>query len=350
MNRIELNKFLRKHTLLEDTCLELSSNKNIMPKVLPEMDFFLDEDSTKKFPFINKGWDVDFIINPEKSFKNKTAIHPKEGIIFACHPRFSSVTEHHHNYIEMTYVYSGKCHQIINGKHITLNKGEVCILDTNVLHSIIPADENDIIINCMMSKNYLDNILLSRLSGNDLLSSFFIRAIYQSNDFNDYIIFNSGKSEKLTNLMEDVLCEFFDKSLCSDEVINSYMIIIFSELVRIFAENTNSQNYNNLRNTKISDIILYIENNCKNATLASTAEHFHFHPNYLSSIIKKFIGRKFTHILQEAKLKKAGILLKNSDMSVAEIAREIGYENTNFFYDIFKRHYGCTPTEYRKNL
>ena len=150
--------------------------------------------------------------------------------------------------------------------------------------------------------------------------------------------------------MEDVLCEYYDKSLCSDEVINSYMIIIFSELLRTFEKETNTKNYDALKNTKISDIILYVQNNCKTATLVSTAEYFHFHPNYLSSTIKKFAGRKFTDILQEAKLKKTLILLKRSDISVSEIANEVGYENTNFFYEIFKRYYGCTPTEYRKKL
>lgn len=106
------------------------------------------------------------------------------------------------------------------------------------------------------------------------------------------MLFKSGSSEKLAKLMEDVLCEYFDDSPCSNEVIKSYMIIIFYELLKVFQKQSNSENYDLLKNTKITDIILYIQNNCKDATLASVAERFHFHPNYLNSIIKKFQGFK----------------------------------------------------------
>ncbi|OOM76694.1 HTH-type transcriptional activator Btr [Clostridium puniceum] len=350
MNSFELNNFLQKHTFFEKYLLNFKNNNDMQAiKSFIENTFF-DKNLMRKFPLINDDNLEDFLINPKKQFETKTIPHPKNGIIFTCHPRFGEIIEHHHDYIEMVYVYSGKCNQVVNGTTIAMNKGDVCILDTNVLHSIEPASENDIIVNCLMSKKHLDNILIDRLSGNDLLSSFFIRALYYSNDFNEYILFNSSESAKLSKLMEDVLCEYFDKSLCSDEVINSYMIIIFSELLRVYENHTNTKSRHLLKNAGITDIILYIQNNCKDATLTSVSEHFHFHPNYLSTVIKKFTGNNFTFVLQEAKLKKAAFFLKNSNIPVIEVANSIGYENTNFFYKIFKKYFGCNPTEYRKNF
>ena len=352
MNSFELNSFLHEYTIFEKFLLNYVNIRNAQ-----DIETFIDNNSfneniMRKFPLINKENFKYFLINHDKQFENKIIPHPRDGIIFSCHPRFGKALEHQHNYIELVYVYSGDCRQRINGRDITMKKGEVCILDTNVLHSIEPPSENDIIINCIMSKKHLDDILIDRLSGNDLISSFFIRALYQSSNFNEYILFNSGESERLPKLMEDVLCEYFDKSLCSDEVINSYMIIIFSELLRIFEKQANSQNLGMEKDSKIkvTDIILYIQNNCKDATLTSVAEHFHFHPNYLSSALKKYTGYNFTFILQEAKIKKASFLLKNSVLSVIEIASTVGYENTNFFYKIFKKYYGCNPTEYRKKF
>lgn len=350
MNSFNLDAFLHEYTFYEKLILS-----NINPNDIDSLKAFtkntyFDENIMRKFPLPDNKSVEDYFIDFEKPFNDKIILNRMDDITFVCHPRFSNTPEHHHNYIEMIYVYSGELHQTVNGTNITMKKGEVCILDTNVLHSIEPTSENDIIINCVMSKKHLDDILINRLSGNDLLSSFFIHAIYQSNDYNDYILFKSGESKKLATLMEDVLCEYFDKSLGSGEVINSYMIIIFSELLRVVQRQTNSENYALLKNTKITDIILYIQNNCKDATLASVAEHFHFHPNYLGSIIKKFEGNNFTSVLQEAKLKKACFLLKNSDISIVEVSRSIGYENINFFYKIFKKYYECTPAEYRKNF
>lgn len=349
MNSFDLDIFLREHTFYEKFILS-----NISPGDINSLKFFIkntefNENIMRKFP-LPSGISIEDFFLGLKETNNKTILTRRDDIVFVCHPRFAKTAEHHHNYIEMIYVYSGEFHQTVNGNNIIMKKGEFCILDTNVLHSIEPTSENDIIINCIMSKKHLDDILLNRLSGNDLLSSFFIHAIYQSNDYNDYMLFKSGDSEKLARLMNDVLCEYFDSSPFSSEVINSYMIIIFSELLKVFQKQSNSENYDLLKNTKITDIILYIQNNCKDATLASTAEHFHFHPNYLNSIIKKFQGNNFTFVLQEAKLKKASFLLKNSEIPVIEVARNIGYENTSFFYKKFKEYYGCNPTEYRKSF
>jgi AraC-type DNA-binding domain-containing proteins len=353
MDSFNLDTFLRQHTFYEKFILS-----NIDSNDTNALNFFIkntkfDENAMKKFPLPNNQPIKEFFIDLKKTDnkkENKTILNRMDEIVFVCHPRFAETAEHHHNYIELIYVYSGEFHQTVNGHNIIMKKGEVCILDTNVLHSIEPTSEDDIIINCIMSKKHLDDILLNRLSENDLLSSFFIHSIYQSNDYNDYILFKSGDSEKLARLMGDVLCEYFGTSHYSNEVINSYMIIIFSELLKVFQRQSNYENYDLLKNTKITDIILYIQNNCKDATLASVAEHFHFHPNYLNSIIKKFQGNNFTFVLQDAKLKKASVLLKNSNLPVIEVARSIGYENTSFFYKIFKNRYGCKPTEYRKKF
>ena len=355
MNSFELDAFLREHTFYEKFILSNieSNDRTSLKSFINNTNF--DKNSIRKFPLPSDQPIEEFFTvlkepNNKNQNENKTILTQIDDIVFVCHPRFAKTAEHHHNYIEMIYVYSGEFRQTVNGNNIVMSKGEICILDTNVIHSIEPTSENDIIINCIMSKKHLDDILLNRLSGNDLLSSFFIHAIYQSNDYNDYMLFKSGNSEKLAKLMEDVLYEYFGNFPCSNEVINSYMIIIFYELLKVFQTQSNSENYDLLKNTKITDIILYIQNNCTDATLASVAEHFHFHPNYLNSIIKKFQDNNFTFVLQEAKLKKASFLLKNSDIPVVEVASSIGYENTSFFYKKFKDYYGCNPTEFRKNF
>lgn len=272
-----------------------------------------------------------------------------EDVSFSIHPRFITIPEHRHNFIEMIYVYSGQCRQTINNTEVLLQEGEICILDTNVIHSIEHTGTDDVIVNCLMRKEYFDSTLLSWLSGNDVLSSFFIRAIYQGKKHNDYILFHSGSNEKIRQLLASCLCEYFEPNICTDKVINCYMIIIFSELLRIYKNDTNTRYYKSLDNINISDIILYLQNNLKNVTLESTADYFHFNPNYLSSSIKKITGRRFIDVLQEIKLKRACYLLEISNFSVVEISNKIGYSNINFFYKIFKKYFGMTPSEYRNN-
>ena len=120
---------------------------------------------------------------------------PEQNVVFLKHPRFIKFTEHKHSFIEMNYVYSGTCTQYINGKEVILKEGDLCLLDTNVTHGIESASENDIIINIMIRTSYFDSALLQRLSGNDLLTDFFVHAIYQQKKDSRYIIFPKGQNK-----------------------------------------------------------------------------------------------------------------------------------------------------------
>ncbi|MCC3378225.1 AraC family ligand binding domain-containing protein [Paenibacillus farraposensis] len=63
------------------------------------------------------------------------------------HHRFADMPLHNHDFIEMNYMYSGKCRQMIDGKEIGLEQGQICIIDTHVPHSIYALGENDILVN-----------------------------------------------------------------------------------------------------------------------------------------------------------------------------------------------------------
>jgi len=351
MNSMQLDTLIRQHTNFEETAAKIpnfidtsliSTNYNDLDNVICIPTIKLLQQSGS-YRLISD--------TPNNNCVQKDLVTSNvKNIFFGKHPRFLKITEHSHNFIEMIFVYSGQCHQIINGKKVSLNEGDICILDTNVKHSIEAAGENDIIINCVIKTSYFDYTFLGQLSENDILSKFFIRSIYQSKKFNEYIIFSSHEESKIKEIIINLLCEYYDKALCSSEVINCYMIILFAELLRSHKDKINEQNYYSLKNVKISDIILYIENNYKTVTLESVAKYFYFNPSYLSSAIKKITGKNFLNILHEIKIKNAYMLLKNSDLSISEIANEVGYSNMSFFYQIFKKKYGITPAKFRNEI
>lgn len=355
MTRVELNQFLHQYTevekvlcgvIQEDFPTEygetVSGNSRIMNR------YFLPRNEILE---IYKN----YLENPENYYtlNEKMFVPPGERIAFFIHPRIMNLAgispEHRHSFIELIYVYSGQCIQTIEGVKMTLQEGDICILDTNVAHSVSIGSRDDIIINCLMCRNYFDTAFLGRLTGNNVMSDFFIRAIYKDKSLNNYIHFHSRQNEEVRQIMDHILCEYYDNRMCSDEVISAYIIILFSELLRIYKKEANSLNYSELRHTKISDVILYLQQNYKDATLATTACHFNFHPTYLSQVFKKLTGTGFKDYLQQAKLERACTLLISTDFTIDEIVRTIGYSNMNFFYKLFRNRYGMTPHEYRKN-
>lgn len=347
MNEIELDSFLRKHTRFEEYYLEFPGSNKFGLNIDDQIAFY--EKDFNKF-YMKSEYANEYLENLSNQLIDDFIIPNDKNISFLIHPRFSVTSRHRHSYIELIYVYSGQCRQIINNKQVLMQEGDICILNTNVYHSIDMTQENDIIVNCLMKKSYLDLSFLSRLSSNDILSSFFIHSIYQLKDFNNYILFPSRKNKRINQVMTNLLCEYYDSNICSDEVIDSFMIILFSELLRVHKCNITSDNYSTSKFNKVPSILLYLQKNYKDATLESTAKVFNIDPNYMTKILKKQFGKTFIDIIHEIKLKKASILLETTDMPIESIIYEAGYSNVNFFYRIFKKLHGITPAEYRKKF
>jgi len=284
----------------------------------------------------------------------KTYIFGDSGTLFELdqdfsiikHTRFVKVPYHIHKYIEMSYVYSGTVTQRIGSETVILKKGQTCIIDTNMPHEIEETSENDIIINILMKKEYFSTTVLSRLS-HGIVSNFLVNAISKTKQHDNYIIFYSEKNHKLESFFKDMLCEYYDKKLCSEEMIDSYMALIFSELLRTFQYSYHHNCPNSTSDNNLVEILRYVDKHYQTCTLETVAKHFNFHPNYLCSFIKKKTGSSLFRIIQIQKLLTASYLLRNTDRKVYEIANEVGYANLSFFYKKFKDYFGMTPQEYR---
>ena len=97
----------------------------------------------------------------------------------------------------------------------------------------------------------------------------------------------------------------------------------------------------------VNSMIKYISINYNDVTLDSLSKYFNYHPNYISSLIKKETNMTFQQHVQGAKLKKAAYLLLNTDSYVKDISIDLGYLDSSYFNKIFKETYDCTPSEYR---
>ena len=263
--------------------------------------------------------------------------------------RFKEVPTHRHNYIEISYIFSGTFTQVINGEKVKLKKGDVIILDTNVSHSIEFSKANDIMINFLMFKNYFNTTFFKNLDANGLMSNFLLNALNDKKESNEYIIFHTDESTEVRTLIKKIIYELTEDNLCSQAMIDCCFIMLFTELLRIYETQENSYEHtsDDEPSYKFKKILHYIEDNYNDITLASVANHFHFSPKYFSAMIKKATGKNFTDIILEQRLMQSSLLLKNTTMSIEDICINTGFSNINFFYKKFKEFYSMTPREYR---
>ena len=67
-------------------------------------------------------------------------------------------------------------------------------------------------------------------------------------------------------------------------------------------------------------------------------------------LVKKFMGEDYKNIIIRRRMELAEIYLANPDKSLEEIAWQVGYSSYSGFQLCFKRYFGVTPSERRREL
>lgn len=98
---------------------------------------------------------------------------------------------------------------------------------------------------------------------------------------------------------------------------------------------------------RIKSVVTYLnENYNKDLNLQSIADHFHIHKVYLSRSFKEETGVNLVAYLNYLRIEKAKLLLCLDTYKTNEIAYMVGFNNTQNFYNVFKRLMGCSPSDY----
>ena len=109
-----------------------------------------------------------------------------------------------------------------------------------------------------------------------------------------------------------------------------------------------SENITEGREERIVEIMRYIQTHYRDVTLEELAENFHLSPPYLSKYIKERAGITFQETVKKARMKKARAMLKETNRTVESIAADVGYETVEHFNRLFKKNYGMTPVQFRR--
>ncbi|PSK89816.1 helix-turn-helix domain-containing protein [Taibaiella chishuiensis] len=78
------------------------------------------------------------------------------------------------------------------------------------------------------------------------------------------------------------------------------------------------------------------------------AAHLHISPKYLSEVLQAQLGKPAKMLIDEYIAMEAKSLLRQTTMSVQEIAYTLGYEDGSYFIKAFKKWEGLTPAAYKK--
>jgi YesN/AraC family two-component response regulator len=167
---------------------------------------------------------------------------------------------------------------------------------------------------------------------------------------NSYLIFHTGNDHELKDLILQMMLEYANRYQEYEAILNAYFSIFFGKLLRYY-ENTAQISDPDTHRSRLSyELNQYIQENHQKISLSDIARRFGYSDEYTSRLIKQLMGRSFSEILADARMKHAAALLKSTNLPVRDIAYQVGYENPENFIRTFKKHNKKTPTEYRRNL
>jgi len=99
----------------------------------------------------------------------------------------------------------------------------------------------------------------------------------------------------------------------------------------------------------IQQTIVYMEAECRHATLDSVARRVFMTPTYLSMLFRANTGRTFIEQLTDIRINKAKEMLRGTCLKNYEVAEKVGYRDSRYFSQIFKKKVGLSPSEYRES-
>ncbi|MBW5445280.1 response regulator [Cohnella sp. CFH 77786] len=104
-----------------------------------------------------------------------------------------------------------------------------------------------------------------------------------------------------------------------------------------------------ISNETAKKIVGYIDSSfTEDMMLSDLSRKFNLSLGYLSTLIKKETGKTYTDYVTGKRLQLSKELLNDPSLSIQEIVERVGYKDYFHFNKLFKKHYGITPSKYRK--
>lgn len=137
-----------------------------------------------------------------------------------------------------------------------------------------------------------------------------------------------------------------------DEIVRSYMrtlLLSFCEELAQKSGITNEEDRSTGHEKAVFNhfLSLLAANRQKRLTVAQCASELHITPKYLSTICKNVSGKGPSKWITENTMEECYALLRESNLSIKEISNRLGFPNSSFFGQFFRKQAGMTPMDYR---
>ncbi len=255
------------------------------------------------------------------------------------------VHAHDHDFLELAYVAKGRAVHVIGNRRAVIKQGDYFIVDYNTTHAYESiGDEPLVVINCLFHPRLVDNSLLYCRSFTTLLQHYLIKIDLDELRIDPSNTLFHDDDGKILGYLQALLTEYNEKKPGFTEMMRSIFIEMMVVTMRKISDSKCE-----------GDIVSYLTDHvathyAEPLSLSALAREKGYSLPYLSARFKKSVGMGFQQYLIRVRIEEACRLLANTDKKVLDIAADVGYSDTNFFYETFRRITGKSPREFRREM
>ena len=258
--------------------------------------------------------------------------------------KFSPVTPYD---ARLFYVLDGKGVVMANNKTYTMKKHSLIFINSGVkYHHILPDNfVSYLAINFDFTYNHSNQSIPVQPEPDETYDENKIIehiTFYDSPDFDDVLFIQSISSIK--NSLIAMEKEFSQKETLYELNLSSSMTNVLIQIVRHLAGHRLPP-----CNTELSEEIMQFIQEHFNEDLSNKklGELFHYHPVYISNLIKSNTGLPLHQYLKNIRITNAAQMLTTTSKSIYEIALECGFYDASHLIRSFKEITDITPQQYR---
>ncbi|WP_020620312.1 helix-turn-helix transcriptional regulator [Paenibacillus daejeonensis] len=254
---------------------------------------------------------------------------------------------HHHDFAELSFVIEGSGVEVINGVTHELRPGTASFLLPHHFHEIRSSSDQPLRMYCCMFD-------ISMLFGSQYDFELMGRLLQTGGDLPSYVNFDEAMTTRLIRMFEDMTAEYQSDDFGKYSFIRSKLL----EALLCFARLQTQQRMQQEAYTRVQEsdkkfwrIIQYIHlHYTDKLTLDDLSQRFNLSAPYISQSFKRLYGQGFLAYIHVLRINNALSLLASTEMSIADITAQVGFDSYRSFTRVFKKLKGTTPGEYRDSF
>ncbi|WJH33733.1 AraC family transcriptional regulator [Paenibacillus sp. CC-CFT747] len=249
---------------------------------------------------------------------------------------------HYHDFAELSLVIEGLGSEKIHGKTHTMRRGTVSFLMPHHIHEIQSHPETPIVLySCMFDLAILTHSPDEQEWIGDLLKV--------GLELPSYYQLNEKQTREMESLLVSLKEEYEHNRYGRDVYLRTKLTEALLLMLRChLTGHTETEDPPRPKKRHIGELVPYVHQHYNEPiNLREISQVFHSSSSSISRLFKQVTGQNFTVYLHTLRIHRALSLLASTDMSVTDIAEEVGFQHTRSFSRVFKEIVGMNPKQYR---